>query len=670
MQISFDQNNHHKHSNQSSSVLGGPLGPAMASKNLSARLKSPSSSLGMGLYLSSQSTRDLNVHSSSSLQFPHFPSSFVSSSAEPADEDWIVAPPDPPPGTPSLGPIDPCALKMEMASQGATRETDKGAGAGDGDGEGDDGVLPPYTNSIYLSTLCRRKREFHAAFDKTKRGRRGWEIVWLVLDGTALRIHKASKEEEKYLTTLEHEREAEKEGGTGKEKEKEDERKPSGATGRSSEEASRGLSTTQTIQTTTTALQGPQAVAALPPSFRPHLFRSSASDSQVPLFRSPRRPQPMRTQTSSPLSSSILSSTTSRLLHPASTRSSMPEPTTNPSHSSRSQATTPLGGGGGGGVKRMAAATMDLRDPNNQHRPLLKQYHLRDAICTRATTYQKRQHVVRFTLGEGKQFLVQLNSKREVAKWLQAMATAAPLALDLDERPMPDPARYPRRRRILLLQAQALPPTTPTPHEITAANSSPNLNSNPNHYQYRIQSRTIVNKQLNGIGNGPSSSPSPRSPSQSFLLPSDGLSTLGEGSRSRSRRSERRGGTARPRTAPGHLEPSSVHGPAIDNNSVNSGDGIMSRSIDDSDADASLTRAQSEEVDRREGEEQGRRPVEDGSESDSQEADGEEGAVEIDWEDEADSEMLDHLPIPRPPPSTIVLSLSSVDHARRRGFQL
>jgi hypothetical protein len=48
-----------------------------------------------------------------------------------------------------------------------------------------------------------------------------------------------------------------------------------------------------------------------------------------------------------------------------------------------------------------------------------KSYAIRHATCARATTYFKRNFVLRFMLEDGKQFLVQLNEWQETLWWLQ-----------------------------------------------------------------------------------------------------------------------------------------------------------------------------------------------------------------------------------------------------------
>jgi hypothetical protein len=90
-------------------------------------------------------------------------------------------------------------------------------------------------------------------------------------------------------------------------------------------------------------------------------------------------------------------------------------------------------------------------------KPLIS-HAVRNISCTRAITYFKRNFVLRFILEDEKQFLVQLNNHKETLVWQQVVTIAAPLALDIDERDMPDPAPYPRPRRRT--------PTLPLPHPL------------------------------------------------------------------------------------------------------------------------------------------------------------------------------------------------------------
>ncbi|KAG8834451.1 hypothetical protein FRC17_008673 [Serendipita sp. 399] len=651
----------------------------MASKRLFARPPSPSFK---PLYLSTQSARDLS--STTAAAALSSSSSFLSKGKD-KEEDWIVPPSDPAPEfSVAEPPPPPSAEMMASKGEGERRVEEHSEEEEEEEEEEGDHILPPYTNSIYLATLCRRKREFHAAFEKTRRGRRGWEAVWLVLDGTALRVHKPTKEEETRLTMVEHQRRQREEQEQSKEK--------AGVRGRARDGETVGPSRFFTStppppplpQATTTNASSSSSA----PLRRPHLFHSSASDSQIPLFRL--RRDPLHRSTSSPLASHpVLSSSSS----PASASSRPPTASTTRTHDPRQQEEE---GAGDGSVHPSppflsprllstppssllppikATPTTSTTNPciiDPQHHPLLKQYHLRDSICTLASTdkssdsqqkqqKRRRKHVVRFILCKGKQFLIQFQSKREVAQWLQAMTTAAPLALDLDERPMPDPARYPQRRRIVLLLHQS---TTTAAGDDDQRQHQIGMDAptddGPN--SYRLLSRTVAYKRLNG--------PAPHPLSHS-LTPSVGGNGnegaylhVGVGSEL-----ERRRRTRRPSTAPGHLEPSTVHEDGhrssfvSPHNTNNAGD---NNEDDDGGGDIADVNGDGEMGNDEEGgvggsEEEDIRMLMQRNYSDDDEEEE---------DSDSDSEMMDHLPIPRPPPSILVHSLSSVAEARRRGVQL
>ena len=55
--------------------------------------------------------------------------------------------------------------------------------------------LPPYSNSIHLVTLCRRKLEYTAPNVPARKGTRGWHFFWIVLYGTALNIYQPTRSE-------------------------------------------------------------------------------------------------------------------------------------------------------------------------------------------------------------------------------------------------------------------------------------------------------------------------------------------------------------------------------------------------------------------------------------------------------------------------------------------
>jgi hypothetical protein len=178
-------------------------------------------------------------------------------------------------------------------------------------------ALPPYSNTLHLLTLCQRKKEFNAALDKARR--RNWEVIWLLLDGTALRIYSPTKEERRRF---------------------EDDRI--------------GYGHTSAVPKRIEGLRGEEVLP------RPFTSSSSLSISIAP-----------------------------------------PAPT--PPSSATSKRTP-------GQVKP---------NPDLSTRTPLRQYPVRNAVCMRPDSYFKRDHVLRFILEDGKQFLVQLNSRSEVISWLQ-----------------------------------------------------------------------------------------------------------------------------------------------------------------------------------------------------------------------------------------------------------
>lgn len=191
--------------------------------------------------------------------------------------------------------------------------------------------LPPYSNTLRLLTLCQRKREYTAALDKARR--RGWEIIWLLLDGTALRIYTPTKEERRRF---------------------EEER-----------------------------FSAINPILVLP-------------SRRVPAGTPQHAPDPR--QSSSSLQSRTVANDS--------------RPSLDTMHSQSRQKTRSL-------------PTSRL-NPDLEKRTPLRQYHLRHAVCMKAETYLKRDHVLRFILGDGKQFLIQLNSRSETVAWLQVRAVAFP----------------------------------------------------------------------------------------------------------------------------------------------------------------------------------------------------------------------------------------------------
>ncbi|KAF9530149.1 hypothetical protein CPB83DRAFT_763549 [Crepidotus variabilis] len=77
---------------------------------------------------------------------------------------------------------------------------------------------------------------------------------------------------------------------------------------------------------------------------------------------------------------------------------------------------------------------------------LIRSYTMQHAESGLGKDYIKRQHVLRVRL-EGEQFLLQANNVESVIAWIEGFQSAANVALDLDERPMPAGPIFPRRRR-------------------------------------------------------------------------------------------------------------------------------------------------------------------------------------------------------------------------------
>ncbi|KAG8807377.1 hypothetical protein FRC18_005594 [Serendipita sp. 400] len=257
-------------------------------------------------------------------------------------------------------------------------------------------MLPSYTPSIQLLSLCRRKQLFTSKNQRAKK--RSWTVVWLLLDGTALRVYTPTRDEEKrfvkewkekYCTpSSKNVRAVGKENtkGEGEGEELEDvdayeerTRRQNNGTNRRSDP----IPTTMTLAATTRARSGSTAKHPL-----------SASTTR------PSTPQSISTTTSTSTSTSTTCTAT--------TRSNIP---------------------------RILA-----RQPH-------KSYSTRNATCTRPTTYFKRAFVVEITTEDQTKFLVQLNDYEETQGWMNAMAVAAPLALDLDERVMVEPSPFPRYHR-------------------------------------------------------------------------------------------------------------------------------------------------------------------------------------------------------------------------------
>ena len=244
-------------------------------------------------------------------------------------------------------------------------------------------TLPPYTNNVRLATLCYRKREFRAAFDKTPRGRRTWELVWLVLDGTALRVYKAERDEKSILEKTEIGL-PRLEAGT---------HDPSGMI------LDHPRSSTSTNDTSDIS--------------RPSHLQGTLTASHMSLPEPRRRVPPHKLPTNLP---------PPYVPHQAGTSSAF-------SASTPFLLTTPAQGIADGrdasdaydGARNTSGvgSIFTTNTPDFSKRKATRQYPLQHAICMRPEGYTKRDHVLRFILHDGKQFLVQLFSRAEAVAWLQ-----------------------------------------------------------------------------------------------------------------------------------------------------------------------------------------------------------------------------------------------------------
>ncbi|KAL0056866.1 hypothetical protein AAF712_016519 [Marasmius tenuissimus] len=77
---------------------------------------------------------------------------------------------------------------------------------------------------------------------------------------------------------------------------------------------------------------------------------------------------------------------------------------------------------------------------------LMKTYTLQNAESGLGNDYIKRKNVIRVRM-DGEQFLLQAKDVASVIEWIEGLHSAANIALDLDERPMPRGPLFPRRRR-------------------------------------------------------------------------------------------------------------------------------------------------------------------------------------------------------------------------------
>ncbi|PVF97408.1 hypothetical protein CPB86DRAFT_451234 [Serendipita vermifera] len=301
-------------------------------------------------------------------------------------------------------------------------------------------VLPPYSNTVRLVTLCRRKREFNVTFEKARKGHRSWDIVWMVLDGTALRLYKPTREEK-----ADYERRFGDQIAQS----------PCSASTRESATSTpaqsiRSRSSPLSLIRTASSLYPTTTTESTLPTTGHRAQSSSIVQKRLEGTAGHVPPRPDLVYSSSYNVSSNRLAPPNHLILAHACRSTPALAQSSPLSRTMS-------------LSSPAITATTNTPPDFTRRPPIRQYSVRHAICVKADTYIKREHVLRFTLGDGKQFLVQLGGKTEMVAWLQTMSVAAPLALDLDERPMPEPAQYPRTRR-----RQARPRTAPAALETTS----------------------------------------------------------------------------------------------------------------------------------------------------------------------------------------------------------
>jgi hypothetical protein len=229
--------------------------------------------------------------------------------------------------------------------------------------------LPPYAPTLQILTLCRRKHVMKSK-DRKARSRR-WEVIWLLLDGTALRTYVPTSDEkkkfekewnEKYCAKGKQDKKAAIRSVATEDLDETDEEPDFDGPTETHGDFNLGPSTSRTL--TGNNLQ----------------HRGRSSSIQKTPVTSPAQPL-IRRSTLPPINAIIANVT----LGPGTVLNI-------PVHPSL---------------------------PSILSRKAHKSYPIRNATCTRPSSYFKRNFVIEFTLDGGKQFLVQLNSYEEVLTWQQ-----------------------------------------------------------------------------------------------------------------------------------------------------------------------------------------------------------------------------------------------------------
>lgn len=226
-----------------------------------------------------------------------------------------------------------------------------------------DDKLPPYAPTLQLLTLCRRKHVMKSTGRKARSRR--WKVVWLLLDGTALRI---------YVPTRDEQNQFEKEWNVKYcAKGKQDKKLAicNVATDDTDEEPDFD-EPTETHDDSNT----------LPSTSRIPISNSLQNRGRSSSMQKTRVTSPLIRRSTLPPINTIIANVT---LGPGTVLNI-------PVHPSL---------------------------PSILSRKAHKSYPIRNATCTRPSSYFKRNFVIEFTLDGGKQFLVQLNSYEEVLTWQQ-----------------------------------------------------------------------------------------------------------------------------------------------------------------------------------------------------------------------------------------------------------
>ena len=325
-------------------------------------------------------------------------------------------------------------------------------------------VLPKYYNDIALAGLLNRKMEFDRPGQQSRD--RSWKKYWCVLQGTAFRVYKVRTLETKFgaLASVHT-------GGS---------MPPTGAASGLGGGRMRGPSFGASNVAGRRSSNAPATLSGSSGTEQHELGEKVVFESgrgETALARNPHGPgssnllpPPSLGFPGSPTSLASSNSRNSGSSHAPSRGSfSNSRPTTpskalaggstsSPSHA-RLKGQEPLLGHGPGGRSVIDNGSLDIYTPAPS--ALFRQYSLQNAESGLATDYLKRSNVIRVRL-EGEQFLLQMAGLEEIIEWVevcvlapkvsdfhseslsQGFQAAANIALDLDIRPMPRGALYPR----------------------------------------------------------------------------------------------------------------------------------------------------------------------------------------------------------------------------------